>query len=546
MARTPEKEQTVTDTATQAPAPDDAQPDEAQPDTAERAPEHVDVEVVEHPDLDAEPMVPEPATPGTALERAAEMAMEQAHIPGRDEFLSLAMQARIFAYSNLVPRALQGKPNDVFLVLMTGRDLHLPVTTALRKVYVIDGTVSVAPLLRIGAVARLGLGSVKPHPENRKRRDWAGAIVRDQFGNVIGETEFTWQDAAEAGLVRADCAPGQHTSECIANRGKDGVKQQGNRGANFCKDNWRKNPGRMCWWRAAGFAVDDYFPEASMGLYSPDELGALTDDDGEPLDPANMELPEGFGPPNARRGANNGSVSRPAAPDAASDQDKAALKGRTARLDPRFFTGAEDGSTARGALLALWGDSDGKEPLPPVHSLLAKHLGRAKAMVTSIEKRAEKGEWGVWTPPDPDTGQPQAAVALTVGNLVFCTECGHSHLPGADHVTDCADCPHSGPQGGGAPTTAPDADKAPTGQPAAAAEQPDTSPLGKVEAEVLRMESGAVMAELIRRQLPIEGPHLKRVRVLAIARLADTNPGGGPDGLPDYPEFDIDPDDDSH
>lgn len=50
-------------------------------------------------------------------------------------------------------------------------------------------------------------------------------------------------------------------------------------------------------WRASGFAADDYFPEASLGLYSPEALGQTVDDEGRMIDPAHVALPDGYGGP---------------------------------------------------------------------------------------------------------------------------------------------------------------------------------------------------------------------------------------------------------
>jgi hypothetical protein len=64
---------------------------------------------------------------------------------------------------------------------------------------------------------------------------------------------YTWAMAQTAGLVRTDCEPDRHSEACR--------KQWGQKGGSSCKANYRTYPHRMLWWRAAGYAADDYFPE---------------------------------------------------------------------------------------------------------------------------------------------------------------------------------------------------------------------------------------------------------------------------------------------
>lgn len=68
------------------------------------------------------------------------------------------------------------------------------------------------------------------------------------------------------------------------------------------------------WQRASGFCADDYFSEATLGLYDPDELGSILDDDGNILDANHVELPQGFGPQGSNGAAGEGPV-EDASPD---------------------------------------------------------------------------------------------------------------------------------------------------------------------------------------------------------------------------------------
>ena len=246
-------------------------------------------------------------SPPSAIERAAEAAMLPG-APGRDEFLSLAQQARLLTLSAGAPKAIKNNPYLALHVVLIGRDYGISPTAAMSLVDVIgrDGDphpqISVSPQLRIGQVQRLGLGAVVPFVRTPTRcvavavapgghldpRCVTAAVHVEGCSCVIlGQTEFTWDDAIAAGLVQSDCLPGAHKVPPGKNKwGKDNTCS--------CRQGWRNYPKRMLWWRAGGYAVDDFFPSASMGVYSPDELGAVVDAEGHAIDPGSVELPPGY------------------------------------------------------------------------------------------------------------------------------------------------------------------------------------------------------------------------------------------------------------
>jgi hypothetical protein len=261
-------------------------------------------------DLDDEPTTPEPDVeqPSSALvhtqqhesaiERAAEAAVMMPGVPGRDEFMSLAMQARILSLSGAAPQAVRDNPHLAFHIAMVGRDLGISPSASLELIDVIRGKwdstakqyeyrLSLSPQLLNGQIRRLGLGSIRPVERTNER---ALAVALDPHGEPLGPpSEFTWEDARMASLVGPECKPGDHKT----------VTKQRSGGGSYttcgCNQGYITYPKRMLWWRAAGFAADDYFPEAGLGLYSPEALGAVVDEEGRPIDPASVELPEGYG-----------------------------------------------------------------------------------------------------------------------------------------------------------------------------------------------------------------------------------------------------------
>lgn len=185
--------------------------------------------------------------------------------PTKAEFRDLAAVSVTLAHAALVPKALQGRPNDVFLVLLTARDLGVALTTALREFHPIDGKVTVSPKVK--------LAMVKEHGREKGWHVWKCDVLHHERCKAMGcptyvqseemtwhalrdgethSSTVTWQDAVAAGLTG--------------------------------KDNWKKYPQRMLSWRSLGWLLDDVFPEVGTGLYQPDELGAVTDEDGRPID----------------------------------------------------------------------------------------------------------------------------------------------------------------------------------------------------------------------------------------------------------------------
>jgi hypothetical protein len=122
-----------------------------------------------------------------------------------------------------------------------GRELRLPAMLAMSEVHVIDGK----PTLGAGAYAALVKAS--------RRYDYRVLILTNErcairfmerrTGEVIGESNFTLDDATKAGLLN--------------------------------KGPWKQYPRNMLFARAMSNGVAWFCPDVTMGrVYMPDELGA--------------------------------------------------------------------------------------------------------------------------------------------------------------------------------------------------------------------------------------------------------------------------------
>lgn len=330
-------------------------------------------------------------------------------VPPETEMMGLAQMAvTLSAAMGTVPAALRGKPNEVFMVLLTARDLGVGLTTAIREFHVIDGKVTISPKAKLALVNQQRVARVFPHQPPRRRlvkdpdADGGERRVEElcECGGSEGKNDRTralWH------AVRYDNPTVVFSSEFTMEDAELVTTKEGGKVIKLNeKSNWKQWPARMLSWRAMGYLIDDCCPEVGAGLYSPDELGAVTDEEGRVVIDvvANADPLPGT---NAPRGQGRSSGGGQDEPEAASADDLAGIRHRIDHLGRHHVD-------ARKALAGAWVGDDREHPrLPPVGQLLAKQVGRAKAVLASIEGRAAKGEWGDgWEPPgDPPAGSPQ-------------------------------------------------------------------------------------------------------------------------------------------
>lgn len=329
--------------------------------------------------------------PSVEIERAAApLSMpppspmgELSTIPHQGELRTLAQLATTFAFSKLVPESLQGKPEDCLLVLLTARDLGLSVTVAFRECHPIDGRVTVSPKLKLAIVRQRGLGRIWPDPANDvTRHTWFAARADDP--QTVYQVTYTLRDAERAGLWMAGCSPDDHSEQC-----QKGAQYGASREARkkSCKQNWRTYPGQMLQWRCMGYLMDQAFGEVGVGLYSADELGAVTDEDGHVIDIMEAGPLDGM-PDHTPTPRDPATDPNAVAPEDFRDQ----CKERIYRLpDPAIAT-----------LREQWSRRDAQTGIPtlfPLPALPLRQVKAAAAIIAGFEARAERGEWGPWNPP---------------------------------------------------------------------------------------------------------------------------------------------------
>lgn len=151
--------------------------------------------------------------------------------------------ASMLAKSNLIPDALVGKPSDVLVTLLTGRELGLSPMQSLRLIYVVKGRPYVS--------AQLKIAMVKRSPECVYLRCVETSVERATFeterrGEGKTTLTFTADEARAAQLLGRQTKSGE-------------------------PDNWTKYTATMLRWRAASALCDMVYPDVVGGIGTEDE-----------------------------------------------------------------------------------------------------------------------------------------------------------------------------------------------------------------------------------------------------------------------------------
>lgn len=197
-------------------------------------------------------------------------------LPSEAEFALIMRQADIVSRSGIVPasyrtqvgsdgRILVDKRPNVVVATLFGRTFGWDLLTAIRNIHVIEGAAALKPEAALAMVRARG-HRVRITRGDRSVHVWA---KRADTGDEM-EATFSFDDAVRAGLCHLD-EHGQPRSR--SDKGKP--------------LNWETYPIDMCQWRAVSVLNRGLFGDVVLGLgYTPEELGAIVDAEGVPVDAA--------------------------------------------------------------------------------------------------------------------------------------------------------------------------------------------------------------------------------------------------------------------
>jgi hypothetical protein len=187
--------------------------------------------------------------------------------------LTEAMQfSDMLANSSMVPKAYQGKPQDILVCVQWGYEMGLAPMQALQNIAVINGKPSVyGDALMALVQASPVCEDVEEFFENEGSPNPIAVCIAKRKGRKPVTVKFSVEDAKRAGLW-----------------GKQGP--------------WSAYPKRMMQMRARGFALRDAFPDVLKGMITaeeaqdyPDEAKPVQAKPANPLDlvaPKRVEIPE--------------------------------------------------------------------------------------------------------------------------------------------------------------------------------------------------------------------------------------------------------------
>lgn len=161
------------------------------------------------------------------------------------EWAVLRQQAEALVASGFLPQAINTAQKAVAIMLL-GRELGVGPWAALTSINVIQGKPTISPQLMLALINRSG------QLEDMTIEDDGSActVSLARKGRTPHRYSFSMADAQSMGLVN--------------------------------KDNWKKQPLIMRQWRAVAGCARVVFADVILGLYTPEEMGAvvIADDQG--------------------------------------------------------------------------------------------------------------------------------------------------------------------------------------------------------------------------------------------------------------------------
>lgn len=171
--------------------------------------------------------------------------------------------AQLLADADLLPRQFIGKPANVLYAIEYGRTLGITPVAAITGIHVIEGKPSASSGL-IGGLVRQAGHKLRVKSDGKS---WATAqIVRADDPDFTYECTWDLERAAQAGL-------------CEIKNGKAWARDRNGKPAT-----WEKYTAAMLKARAITEVARDACEDVLFGLhYTPEELGAVVNQDGEPV-----------------------------------------------------------------------------------------------------------------------------------------------------------------------------------------------------------------------------------------------------------------------
>jgi hypothetical protein len=189
-----------------------------------------------------------------ATQAMQKMEQPRAIAPSASEFTVMRDTAGMLVKTGFLPQSIK-TAEQAMAIILTGRELGIGMMAALNSINVVQGKPTISPQLMLALIERSGQLEdiqIQPHDGNSMRCTMKRK-GRTEHTEYFGETE-----ARALGLLG--------------------------------KDNYKKQAFTMYRWRAVAACARVIFADVILGLYTPDEMGANVDDEGEIVLPDNPPL----------------------------------------------------------------------------------------------------------------------------------------------------------------------------------------------------------------------------------------------------------------
>lgn len=152
-------------------------------------------------------------------------------------------------------RMFKVTPEQAAVIMLTGHELGVGLAASFQFIHVVEDKPSISPKCMMALIHGSNMVDVKI---TRLPEDKAQPLIgyecwmKRKSSGFEHTARFTLDDAKRAGLVKPRSA-------------------------------WESYPENLCMWRAVGFCADVVCPDLGGGMYRPEELGAVVNQDGEPV-----------------------------------------------------------------------------------------------------------------------------------------------------------------------------------------------------------------------------------------------------------------------
>ncbi len=165
------------------------------------------------------------------------------------EWQMMKDQATVLVRTGFLPASIK-TAEQAMAIMLTGKELGIPPMQALRGVHVIQGTPAIKPELMLALCVKR-IPGFKYNFGVCDANSATFVCSRPEMSEPYTST-FTMEDAKRAGLTN--------------------------------NPTWSKYPANMLRWRAVGNALHIVAPDVLVGVYTPEEMGAVVDANGEVIE----------------------------------------------------------------------------------------------------------------------------------------------------------------------------------------------------------------------------------------------------------------------